>query len=428
MKTHKVIEYINAGIIDEMLTKNLGISQNNLSFEKERIKSAVRAFADLYGEDRNISVFSVGGRSEISGNHTDHNLGKVIAASVNLSIIAVAAQRCDGIIKVKSEGFEEDTITPDDAKEPKTENRFKSSAIIAGLENAFLNRSLNIGGFDAYTVSNVLKGSGLSSSAAFEVCIAKILSSFYNEDKIGDIELASMSKYAENEFFGKPCGLMDQASCAVGGLITVDFKNADAPEVKKLSLDINQNGYDICIVNTGANHADLNDDYAKVPLEMKKTAELLGCSHLRETTKEAVLQNADIIRAETGDRALLRALHFFDENERVSRQITAAENNDIETFLAEVTSSGNSSYKYLQNVYTPANVCEQGVSFALYLADDFLGKKGAVRVHGGGFAGTIQAFVPHSDTDAFKEYMERFFGKGSCLVVSVRKKGAVKIL
>ncbi len=428
MTVNEAIEYIESGRADGFITENLGISKEKTEFEKSRITNAVECFSSLYGDNREIGIFSVGGRSEISGNHTDHNAGRVIAACVNLSVIAVASPRTDGIIRMKSEGFDEDVVTPFDAEKPTADNYFKSSAIIAGIENAFIKNSLNVGGFDAYTVSSVPTGSGLSSSAAFEVTVAKILSSFYNGDTAEEMKLAEMSQYAENVFFGKPCGLMDQASCAVGGLITVDFENPSTATFEKLDFDFEKEGYGLCIINTGASHADLNGDYAAVPIEMKKTAELLGVSVLRETTKENVIGNASLIRREAGDRALLRAFHFFDENERVVRQTECAKRHDMNGFLRCVRSSGNSSYKYLQNVFSPSNPREEGVALALYLADGFLGEKGAVRVHGGGFAGTVQAFVPLDICAAFKEYTEHFFGKGSCLILSVRKSGAERII
>ncbi len=428
MKIKDAICYIESGGIDSVITENLGIRKDKTGAERERIVGALCEFSKLYGDGRDISVFSVGGRSEISGNHTDHNAGRVIAASVNLSVIAVASPREDGIIRIKSEGFDEDVVKPQDAVEPNTENYFKSSAIIAGVENAFLKNSLKVGGFDAYTVSNVPKGSGLSSSAAFEVTVSEILSSFYNEGSVEPMKLAEISKYAENVFFGKPCGLMDQASSAVGGLITVDFENADRVIYEKLDFDFEKEGYALCIINTGASHADLNDDYAAVPREMKEVAGILGVSNLRETTREKVAESAFRIRRCAGDRALLRTFHFFDENERVGRQVEAAKRNDIAAFLRDVSASGNSSYKYLQNVFSPADTKNEGVALALYLAESFLGEKGAVRVHGGGFAGTVQAFVPTDLTGEFKKYTESFFGENSCCVLSVRKSGAEKIL
>lgn len=428
MKIGDAICYIGNGGIDAVITQNLGIRKDKAGAERERIIGAVREFSKLYGEERDISIFSVGGRSEISGNHTDHNAGRVIAASVNLSVIAVASPRGDGIIRIKSEGFDEDVVKPQDTVFPNAENYFKSSAIIAGVENAFAKNSLKVGGFDAYTVSNVPKGSGLSSSAAFEVTVSEILSSLYNGGAVEPMKLAEISRYAENVFFGKPCGLMDQASSAVGGLITVDFENADRAIYEKLDFDFEKAGYALCIINTGASHADLNDDYAAVPREMKEVASILGVSNLRETTREKVMENASYIRCRTGDRALLRAFHFFDENERVCRQVEAAKRNDINAFLRDVRASGNSSYKYLQNVFSPADTKSEGVALALYLSERFLGEKGAVRVHGGGFAGTVQAFVPTDSAGEFKKYTESFFGENSCFVLSVRKSGAEKTL
>lgn len=428
MEIKAALRYIEDGKLDGVILEKLGISKEKLDGEKKRIIGAVNNFSKLYGEDRDISIFSVGGRSEISGNHTDHNSGKVIAASIDLAVIAVAAKRDDGVVRIKSEGFPEDVILSEEIHKPNAEKYFKSSAIIAGIENAFLQNGLSVGGFDAFTVSNVLKGSGLSSSAAFEVTVAKMMSSLYNDDKVPSIELAKMSQYAENVFFGKPCGLMDQAACAVGGLIGVDFADAKDPKYEKLDFDLAKEGYSLCITDTGANHADLNDDYAAIPSEMKRAASLLGVSHLRETTKEKVLENAELIRREAGDRSLLRALHFFDENERVERQLIQVKAGDIGGFFRNVKESGASSYRYLQNVYTTKNPAEQSVSLALYLSENFLGEKGAFRVHGGGFAGTVQAFVPSGMTEDFQKYMERFFGEGSCLVLSVRKSGAEKII
>lgn len=428
MKIGDAICYIGNGGIDAVIAQNLGIRKDKTGAERERIIGAVREFSKLYGEERDISIFSVGGRSEISGNHTDHNAGRVIAASVNLSVIAVASPRGDGIIRIKSEGFDEDVVKPQDTVLPNAENYFKSSAIIAGVENAFAKNSLKVGGFDAYTVSNVPKGSGLSSSAAFEVTVSEILSSFYNGGAVEPMKLAEISRYAENVFFGKPSGLMDQASSAVGGLITVDFENADRAIYEKLDFDFEKAGYALCIINTGASHADLNDDYAAVPREMKEVASILGVSNLRETTREKAMENAFYIRRRTGDRALLRAFHFFDENERVCRQVEAAKRNDINAFLRDVRASGNSSYKYLQNVFSPTDTKSEGVALALYLSERFLGEKGAARVHGGGFAGTVQAFVLTDSAGEFKKYTESFFGENSCYVLSVRKSGAEKIL
>ncbi|MBQ5333534.1 MAG: galactokinase, partial [Oscillospiraceae bacterium] len=380
-----------------------------------------------FGADRDVYLLSVGGRTEVSGNHTDHNKGKVMAAAVNLELVAVAAKRDDGIICVKSEGFPEDTVPPDAAEFPDENKYFTSYSLIAGMENAFILRDLNIGGFDAYTMSSVMKGSGLSSSAAFEVMIGNILNHLYNDGKVDNVEIAKMAQFAENVFFGKPCGLMDQMACAVGGFIAIDFKDTNAPVIKKLDFDLDKAGYSLCIINTGGNHADLNEDYASVPAEMKKVAKLLGCDVLRQTDRHTLIKNAPLVRREAGDRAFLRALHFLSENERVDTIAEALENNDINGFLNGIKASGDSSFKYLQNVYTTKNVSEQGLSVALALTESYFGNNSnaAWRVHGGGFAGTIQVFLPESEKTKYVEYMASVFGEGSCHLLSVRGAGAI---
>jgi len=420
------------GGIDSALTDGLSVSPEAVPAQRERYARAADAFLAKYG-DGELSLYSVGGRSEISGNHTDHNHGRVIAASVNLDILAVAKPTDDGVIRIQSEGFPEDVVDPSKIAAPDEADFFTSAAIIAGMEKAFLNAGYKIGGFDAYTTSNVLKGSGISSSAAFEVMVGNILNHLYNGGAVSNVEIAKMSQFAENVYFGKPCGLMDQTACAVGGFITIDFKDPSSPVIEKLDFDLTAAGYRLCIVNTGGNHANLNADYASVPAEMKAVAKELGVSVLRESSKEALDEllacHGKYLRTYLGDRAILRAYHFFAENERVAAQVEALKAGDIEGFKAGVTASGNSSFKFLQNVYTTINVEEQGLSLALCLTEDFLrGTGGVCRVHGGGFAGTIQAFVPSELTAAYREKMDAVFGAGACHILSVRKNGACRIL
>ncbi len=424
---------IAAGAIDDTLVNGLSVNPANVPAQRERYSKACDEFASIYG-DGEVSLYSVGGRSEISGNHTDHNYGRVIAASVNLDILAVVKKTDDGVIRIKSEGFPEDVVAPAAVEAPDESKFFKSEAIIAGMEKAFLNAGYNIGGFDAYTTSNVLKGSGISSSAAFEVMVGNILNYLYNDGKVSNVEIAKMAQYAENVYFGKPCGLMDQTACAVGGFITIDFEDPTNPVIEKMDFDLTAAGYALCIVNTGGNHADLNDDYASVPAEMKKVAAKLGVPVLRKTSREALnkllaTSNGSEIREELGDRAIMRAYHFFAENERVAAQVEALKKGDIEGFKAGVVASGSSSFRYLQNVYTTKNVQEQGLSLALCLTENFLaGTKGVCRVHGGGFAGTIQAFVPAELTADYAKTMNEVFGDGACHILSVRKNGACKII
>lgn len=428
MNTKELKKYILSGGADNILLNDCGVFENDMERKRNRIADAVDAFCNLFGE-RDAFIFSVGGRSEVSGNHTDHNKGKVLCAAVNLDIIAIASPTDDGIITVKSEGFEKDTVCLSETDKPDESKFFTSSAIIAGMNKAFKDRGLKTGGFVAYTVSDVLKGSGLSSSAAFEVMIGNILSHLYNDGTVDNVEIAKMAQFAENVYFGKPCGLMDQTACAVGGFISIDFENPANPIIEKQSFDLSKEGYSLCITDTGGNHADLNEDYASVPAEMKAVAALFNKEVLREVKEADIIANAAKIRDELSDRHLLRAIHFMEENKRVDAQAKALKDKNVDEFFKNVIASGLSSFRYLQNVYTTKNVSEQGLSTALCLSELFLSSKGgAWRVHGGGFAGTVQAFVPTEYTAEYKKYMENTFGEGKCHVLNVRPAGAIRIV
>jgi len=426
MNTKQTIAALKGNALDARLVELYG--EAALAAQKARYAKAVAEFEKLYGADREIELFTVAGRSELSGNHTDHNKGCVVAASIDLDIIAVAARSAGSVVRVKSEGFPEDVVDIADYTAPRTERFSHSDAIIAGMCAGLKKEGYRVGGFDAYTTSSVLKGSGLSSSAAFEDMIGNIESHLYNDGTVSNVEIAKLAQYAENEFFGKPCGLMDQMACAVGGIIAIDFADTKNPVIDKIDFDITAAGYNLCIVNTGGNHADLTDDYASVPFEMKGVAAELGKSVLRETDEAAVLAAAPALREKVGDRAILRALHFFAENRRVAAQKAALQGGDLDTFFANVLASGRSSFCYLQNVYTTKNVREQGLSLALCLADGYMaGKKGAFRVHGGGFAGTVQAFVRSEDVAGFRALMDSVFGEGACMVLRIRPEGAAKV-
>ena len=422
---------ITSGALDADFAARCGIASENIPTQRDRAACCADSFAELYGADRDVSLLSVGGRSEISGNHTDHNHGRVIAASISLDVIAVAARRGDGIVRVKSEGFPEDIVEPAAIDAPDEAKFFRCEAIIAGMQRAFLDAGYRVGGFDAATTSNVLKGSGLSSSAAFEVMIGNILNYLYNDGKVPNVEIAKMAQFAENKYFGKPCGLMDQTACAVGGFITIDFADPAKPIIEKLDFDLTGAGYALCITDTGGNHADLNEDYASVPAEMKSVAAALGVSVLREVTRDRITASLSMLREKCGDRAVLRALHFVAENERVAEQVKALKAGDVNGFFSGVLASGASSFRYLQNVYTTKNVQEQGLSLALCLSEAYLTKKcgtgAAWRVHGGGFAGTIQAFVPAAEAERYAAYMESVFGAGSVYILRVRPEGAIRL-
>jgi galactokinase len=426
MNTMELKAAILDGKFDERFTYIYG--ESALSAQKARYAAAVDAFAAIYGTDREASLYSVAGRSELSGNHTDHNYGCVVAASIDLDIIAVASKRDDSVIRIKSEGFPEDVVDTSVYTAPISEKFGTSESIIAGMAHGFLKDGYAIGGFDAYTTSNVLKGSGLSSSAAFEDMVGNILSHMYNDGKVDNVEIAKLAQYSENVFFGKPCGLMDQMACAVGGIIAIDFADPKSPIIDKIDFDMSAHGYNLCIVNTGGNHADLTDDYASVPTEMKAVAAHFGKSVLREISKAELIAAIPTLREKVGDRAILRAMHFLSENERVAAQKAALIGGDLDAFFSEVLSSGKSSFCYLQNVYTTKNLTEQGLSLALCLAEDYLaGKRAAWRVHGGGFAGTTQSYVPTEYVEGYRALMDSVFGEGSCIVLRIRPVGAVKV-
>lgn len=392
---------------------------------RARIIKAVEEFTSLYGE-KDYSVFTVSGRSEISGNHTDHNRGEVLAASVSLDIIAVAAPTDDGKIYVKSEGFSQNEVDLADL-DPVAGEEGTSSALIRGVCDGFAKNNRSIGGFCAYMTSNVLGGSGLSSSAAFEDMIGNIENHLYNDGALDYIEVSQISRYAENVHFGKPCGLMDQIACACGGFVHIDFADPKKPICEKIELDLASHGYNLCVINTGGSHADLTDDYASVPAEMKKVASFFGKEVLRELSKEDVIANIPALRRFAGDRAVLRAIHFFDENERVKAASAYLAKDDIDGFFAVINASGISSSMLLQNYFSPKAPEEQGISLACAVANSALTGGGVCRVHGGGFAGTIQAFVPTKDLEAFKNTMENAFGAGAVTVLSVRPIGMAKI-
>ena len=405
--------------LDEIYT------QDKLAFQRERYERAAAEFEKLFGE-KPTHFFSAPGRTEIGGNHTDHNLGRVFAAGVSLDVIAAVKATDDGIITVKSEGFPVDKIDSADT-DVKEEEKNSSASLIRGMAGGFLKNGHKIGGFNAYTTSNVLKGSGLSSSAAFEVLIGTILNGLYNEQAISAVEVAQLSQYAENVYFGKPSGLMDQMASSVGSFITIDFKDEKEPVIKKVDYDFSKSGYALCIVDTKGNHADLTPEYAAIPQEMKSVAQFFGKSVLREVDKQELLDNISAVREKCSDRAVLRALHYFDDNERVLAQAEALERGDIEGFFRLINESGDSSFRYLQNIYASSAPAEQGLSLALYIAKSVLGGKGACRVHGGGFAGTIQAFVPDDMLDRFSTEIEKVFGEGSCYVLSIRPVGGVMV-
>lgn len=421
----ELISEINNGKYDNAL-EDIYVDKKNIEYQKKRYVEALNQYREIFGEDI-ISIFSAPGRSEIGGNHTDHQGGEVIATAIHLDAIAVVSQTEDNTVTVvsKGHGTTEFTLT---ALEKKDEECGQTISLIKGVIRGIQNRGYKVGGFRAYVTSDVLSGSGLSSSAAFEILIGAILNGLYNDMKITPVELAMIGQYAENEYFGKPCGLMDQMACSVGNIIHINFADAENPEIEKAEVDFGEFGYRICITDTKGSHADLTDEYAAVPSEMRQVAHFFGKELLKDVSEEEVLLNIKEIREKTSDRAVLRAIHYLEENVRVKKEITALKNSDMEEFLKVYKASGDSSYKYLQNVYTSKDVMHQNMSIALAVSEVTLKENGISRVHGGGFAGTIQAFVKNEFVNEYKKQMEAVFGEESCLVLSVRKYGGIQVM
>ena len=419
-------------LIEEMSAKTeelLCSVYSNPKEQKDRIISAIDSFVKLFGDEREVSLLSVPGRSEILGNHTDHNRGKVLAGAIDKDIIAVVSKNGTDTVNLKSEGYEKDVIDLSLLDKKDAYPKYSSASLVLGTAGGFKLSGFAYGGFDAYATSDVLRGSGISSSAAFEVMIGNIFNHLYNSGTIDNTEIAKIAQYSENEYFGKPCGLMDQMACAVGGFVYMDFEDPKSPDIQPISFSLADAGYYLCIVNTGGNHADLNEDYASVPMEMKKVAAILGKSELRGLAESDVISKISEIRSVAGDRALLRAVHFMRENKRVELAKAALTEKNIEKFFDKVIASGKSSFEFLQNVYTTKNVCEQGLSLALLLTEGFLeGRDGAYRVHGGGFAGTVQAYIRKEWAADYIELMESVFGVGAVMRLNIRPYGAVRLL
>ena len=419
-----LLQQIGAGRYDRTFARLYG--ETAIAAQRERYAGAVKAFTDVYGDgEEPLMLFSAPGRTEISGNHTDHNHGRVIAGSVNLDVIAVVRAGGD-TVRVQSKGYKMDVVELDQLSPvPAEEN--KSVSLVRGTAARFAALGYGIGGFSAYTTSDVLKGSGMSSSAAFEVLIGVIFNYLYNRGVISPVEIAQIAQFAENVYFGKPCGLMDQMASSVGNIITIDFADPEHPVIEQIDFDFAAVEHALCIVDVGGNHADLTDEYAAIPAEMKAVAASLGAPYLRQTSMDALLAHIGELRQKHGDRAVLRAIHFLQENDRVATQVECLRAGDFEGFKKLVIASGNSSFEYLQNVYAARDLREQSMSLALALAQYVLDGTGAWRVHGGGFGGTTQNFVPLDKLDEFRTAIEAVFGEGSCHVLNIRPCGGVML-
>ncbi len=426
MKVKELINAVSSGIYDKNL-KAVYVTDDAVEAQKPRYIETLNDFGELFGWDRDVCIMSAPGRTEVCGNHTDHNNGKVLAASINLDAIAVVSANDDNTIRVKSKGHKMNIVDLSDLNPD--ESKFgHSTSMVQGVAAGIKNLGFTVSGFDACTTSDVMGGSGLSSSAAFEVLLGTILSYLYNDGKISPVDIAKVAQYSENVFFGKPCGLLDQMASSVGTFVTIDFESTSNPVIKKIDFDFSKSEHSLCIVDTGGNHSDLTDDYAAVRDEMEAVAKAMGKNVLREITYEDFLAELPVLKDKVNDRALLRAIHYFNENKRVDKAIECLESNDFEGFKNIIIESGYSSYMLNQNVFTPKNPTEQKISLALALSQELLKGKGAWRVHGGGFAGTIQAFVPNNMLKKYKDTMESVFGEGTCHVLIIRPVGGTQVI
>lgn len=390
--------------------------------EAARYEAVLEGLEKTFGTHGDAALYSAPGRTEIGGNHTDHQHGRVLAGSVNIDMIAAAAPNTLGQLRVQSEGYELCTIDLADLAARKDEEN-TSAAILRGECAAFAARGAVLSGLDVYVASNVPKGSGVSSSAAFEVLIGVILNDLFMAEKVSAIEIAQIGQWAENVYFGKPCGLMDQMASSVGNIITIDFADPAHPAVEPVDVDFSKAGLALCILDSGADHADLTDEYAAIPSECRAVAAVCGGEVLREVPYETFIAKLPECRAKCGDRAVLRAFHIYADNGRVAKQVAALRAGDFGAFLALVSESGQSSWEYLQNVIPAGYKEHQEVAVTIALAKHLLGGRGAVRVHGGGFAGTVQAFVPVDMLGEFKAGAEAVLGAGRCHVLSIRPEG-----
>ena len=416
---------LTSGALDERL-RRVYVTDSEVEAQCARYAAVIDAFSELFSGERDIRLFSAPGRTEVGGNHTDHNHGRVLAAGINLDAIAAAAKNDDNVVRVKSEGYPMDVVDLSDLSVQPSELGH-SPALVRGVCQGFLNYGYKIGGFDAATASRVLSGSGLSSSAAYEVLVGTMLNYLYNDGKVDAVTIAKIAQYAENEYFGKPCGLMDQTACSVGSFVTIDFNDPQNPEIEEVKFDFAACAHALCIVDTKGSHSDLTDEYAYIREEMESVAQYFGKKVLREVPEAEFYGEIASVRKRVGDRAVLRAMHFYADNARVLKEVDALRAGDFEAFKQYILESGNSSYMYNQNVFSVKKPQEQPVSLALAISQRVLAGRGAWRVHGGGFAGTIQAFVPLDLLDTYKSEIERVFGEDACYVLSIRPVGGAEI-
>lgn len=424
MKINECLKRISNGCLDSLFAELY--TSENVNFQKKRYINAVEKFSELYPERDDIHIYSASGRTEITGNHTDHQHGCVIAGAVNLDTIGIASFHNENTVRIQSEGYDEISVALNDLGIH--ENKNNSSEIVRGICAKFAGMGVKINGFDMYTTSDVLSGSGISSSASFETLVATAINCFYNNGQADAVEIAKIGQFAENVYFGKKSGLMDQLVCSVGGFVFIDFKDIENPYIEKVNADLSETGYKLIITDTKGSHSDLTDDYVTVRSEMESVAKYFGKNVLREVDEKIFWESIPDIRKKISDRSVLRAVHFFDDSRRAEEEKNALSENRFEDFIRLVNDSGNSSMNLLQNLYSCKNPCEQAIPLAVMAGKRILGGRGAVRVHGGGFAGTVQAFVPCELVNSYITEMNRIFGDNSCSVLTIRPVGSIEII
>ena len=426
LKKEEVVSKLSKGELDDSL-KYLYVS-SDVDFYRDRYMSVINGYEEIFGKADELALFSAPGRTEIGGNHTDHQHGCVIAGSVNLDVIAAVSLNNENVVRIKTKGYPMDEINLDDLEINEKEYD-KAISLIRGVIKRITELGYEVKGFNAYTESNVMKGSGLSSSAAFEVLVGTIINHLFANAEISPVEIAKIGQFAENVYYNKPSGLLDQMASSVGAVVAVDFKDNDAPIVKKVDFDLSSFNHSLCIIDSGADHADLTNEYAAVTEEMRLVSKFFGKNYLREVSRDEFFNNLkDIRKAVNNDRAILRAIHYFNDSDRAVAETEAIEKGDFKEFCRLNRESGRSSFMYLQNVYASSMPKAQAVSLTIALCEEILGDRGSFRVHGGGFAGTVQAFVPNDMVDEFKSRIEAVLGEGMCHILSIRPVGGYRLV
>ena len=424
MKSDLLKQRIAEGRYDDILI-DLYNDKNHLSYQKQRYIRAIEKYEATFAVD-NISIFSVSGRTEIAGNHSDHQAGKGFASAINLDVIAVCAPTRNGLIKINSNDRKMPLININQLDYDQRDYH-NSKGLVKGVLKAMSNDFYRLGGFNGYLTSDIIIGSGLSSSAAFEVMIATIVNGLYNRMEISAVDVAKYCRYAENVYFGKASGLMDQLSCSIGNLVSFDFSNEKNPKVERINYDFDNSGYSLCIVDCKGSHSKLMDEFNGIIDDLKDVSSYFDKQYISEITKKDVLDNIPKLREHISDRAIIRSLHILNENERAEIEASALKNNDIELFIKTVKESGDSSFKYLQNIYSENDITNQSLSIALMVSEMILKDNGVCKVHGGGFGGTIQAFVKNEFVGHYKQEIEKVFGENSCHILKIRKYGARQV-